>query len=211
MYTLHKKVGENMKETEQRKQELIIRIHQLSNILGNLTNTNLTIPNIKKLELEYKELLEEFKKLPPEQKIIESDVHEEVSYVGLNYSVRNGWIYSGQEAIAKVISIDNDIIEAKRLFVNSETKGQPVEYVYKLHIVPKKEEKSKPIKKIKPCTKIEEGLSAAKTPDDEYFESMGLVKDKETKQWRRPTPQEYAEFSKKVAEKKKGIVQRIKQ
>jgi hypothetical protein len=138
------------------------------------------------------------------QRVIESDVYMVVTYEGHNFSIRNGWLYSGDEALTNNLEYSKNLITAKRTIVNSDTRGLPVEMIYKLHIVPKQVEQPKPKKIIKPTTVIEEGLSVAKTPDDEYFENMGLVKDKETKQWRKPTPQEYAEFSKKVAEKKKG-------
>lgn len=204
----------NKEEIKQRKIQIQNKIQYIDRLLGDPLYT-LDLNKIKALEAEKKQLMEEYKQLPASEVIFEADVHEEIFYVGNRFTVKNGWLYDGTEALTNNIKfIDENTIEARKTIVSSDTLGLPIEMVYLLHIVPKKVEQPKPKKIEKPCSVQEAGESMVKMtqqstdPNSEYFRSMGLVWDENLRTWRRPTPQEYAEFSKEVAKKKKGIVLR---
>ena len=140
----------NKEEIKQKKLQIQSRIQYIDRVTNDPAYT-LDINKLKALEAEKKQLTEEYKKLPPSQVILESEVKKVVSYIGNNYSTReyNGklWLYSNGEALTSDVKlIDDKTIEAKRIVVSSDTVGLPVEYVYKLHIV-KELTKEKPVGK----------------------------------------------------------------
>lgn len=145
-------VGDNMnkEEIKQKKLQIQQRVQYIDRVTNDPAYT-LDINKLKALEAEKKKLTEEYKQLPPEQVVIESEVQKQVAYLGHNYTVKeyNGklWLYSGEEALTSDVKIiGNNLIEAKRIVVSSDTVGLPVEYLYRLHIV-KELTKEKPIGK----------------------------------------------------------------
>lgn len=193
------------------KEELVKKLQRNYELLGNPTAYHLDLNKIHTLEKETKALEDQYKALPIE--VIEAGTltfKTLVEYQNPLFTIKRGSTkyYASDDNLSSIhtefiVNEKGMPIKALRTIINSDTKGMPKIYSYDIVIEEPKFEEPKPKKKREPpCSKIDEGMATLKT-DDAYFKSMGLVKDANTKQWRRPTPQEYDEFSKKVAEKKK--------
>ena len=99
--------------------------------------------------------------------------------------------YAGSEYIKGTVKFSEDLTEATVTCptVNSDTKGETVNYIYKIRI---NEPKDIVVKKIqpKPCSMVEEGLGMVTKPDSSFMTSMGYVVDEASGQWRLQTPLE---------------------
>jgi hypothetical protein len=135
----------------------------------------------------------------------------------LKYSYAKGgqWqFFDGSDFLSSMVTFNEEGTQARILVPirNSDTHGELYHYVYTVNITDPKDSvlKINNNPKDRPCGLAEAGLAVMKQNDDGGFmKQCGYVRDAVTKQWRRPTPDEYCATQKPTKqakpERKKGF------
>jgi hypothetical protein len=209
-------------QIRERKSVLRREIEQLTSKIGNPDAYTTKEGQPFRISKDYAIAQEELnKKVAEYNTLVESFVvanlrlNKIITFTDGNYTIKyvpekNRYdFYIGNEYRKGTVAFNEELTEATVTCptVSSDTKGELVNYIYKVQIAEPKDiivKRTQP----KPCSLVEEGEAMVSKPDSSFMTSMGYVVDESSGQWRMRTPLEYeAQMKAKQAkpETKKGL------
>jgi hypothetical protein len=207
-------------QIKERKQVLRKEIEQLTSKIGNpdayTTKEGQPFRISKDFAIAQEELrkkVDEYNTLIENFVVASLRLNKIITFTDGNYTIKyvpekNRYdFYIGNEYRKGTVAFNEELTEATVTCptVSSDTKGELVNYIYKVQIA---EPKDIVVKRIqpKPCSKVDEGLAMTTKPDSAFMESMGYVIDAGTGAWRMQTPLEMeAKTKQSKPESKKGL------
>lgn len=203
------------------RQELETEIMRLRKWLAD-TGLSKTIDETNANEQKLRELQEQHRNLPLEEVHMGTlSFRPKIEYECGNEVIKKdqfGRFFNPNDSFASGLHTEFLVNEygepylMKKSVCNSDTKGETKIYIYDIVIDHSVEPLPRKQEIVTPCAKAEELKTMGTIKSDAYFEKLGLVKDKQTHTWRKPTPKEFCDrlSQKKLEEKKKQVEQEKK-